>query len=189
VRDAGGSTEAVAMARAMAASQTDLVLLDQYANEANAIAHYETTGPELLADLPEITHFVAGLGTTGTLVGVGRYLREKVPAARVVAVEPAIGHRMCGLRSLAEGFVPELFDESLIDERRPVCTPDARARVREVLRREGLFVGVSCGAALHVALQLGGEAAALGDHADIAVVAADAGWKYLASGVYESDDE
>lgn len=184
----GGSNEAVAMARGLAADRPDLVLLNQYANEANALAHYETTGPELLNDLPEVTHFVAGLGTTGTLVGVGRYLREKVPTARIVAVEPAIGDRMCGLRNLTEGFVPELFEEAIIDERRSVGTADAEARVRDVLREEGLFVGVSSGAALHVAMRLAGEAATRRQRADIAVIVADAGWKYLGSGVYESPD-
>jgi cysteine synthase B len=182
----GGSNQAVATAREMAADDPDLVLLNQYANEANALAHYETTGPELLADLPEITHFVAGLGTTGTLVGTGRYLREKVPGVQIVAAEPVSGDRMCGLRNLSDGFVPELYDEAFIDERREVSARQAEACVRAVLRAEGLFVGLSSGAVLHVALALASESAERDTDADIALVVADAGWKYLGTGAYET---
>ena len=181
----GGSNEAVATARALAAERPDLVLLNQYANEANAAAHYETTGPELLADLPEITHLVAGLGTAGTLVGVGRFLREKVPGVRIVAAEPAPGQRMCGLRNLGEGFVPELYDEAYVDERHLVTVAEAEHAVREVLVAEGLFVGVSTGAALHVARRVAARVAAEGGTADLAVIVADAGWKYLSCGDYE----
>ncbi len=103
---AGGSNQAVAMAKELAAQNPDWVMLYQYGNEANARAHYETTAPELLEDLPTITHFVAGLGTTGTLMGVGRYLKEKVPGVRIVAAEPRYGELVYGLRNLDEGFVP-----------------------------------------------------------------------------------
>src|SRR6266487_4041748 len=109
---AGGSNQAVAMAKEMAAAHPDWVMLYQYGNPANAAAHYETTGPELLRDLPSITHFVAGLGTTGTLMGIGRYLREKVPDIQVIAAEPRYGELVYGLRNIDEGFVPELYDDS-----------------------------------------------------------------------------
>jgi [CysO sulfur-carrier protein]-thiocarboxylate-dependent cysteine synthase len=186
---AGGSNGAVAMARELARTRPDLVLLNQYGNDANALAHYETTGPELLADLPEITHFVAGLGTTGTLVGAGRFLHEKVPGGiRVVAAEPVAGDRMCGLRNLDEGFVPELYDESYIDERRPVSSAQARESVRAMIRCEGLFVGISAGAVVHVATQLARELSARRQPAQIALVVADGGWKYLSTGAYHLDD-
>ncbi len=114
---AGGSNEAVRVAQGIAAEHPDWVMLYQYGNEANARAHYETTGPELLADLPEITHFVAGLGTTGTLMGTGRFLREHVPGVKIVAAEPRYGELVYGLRNLSEGFVPELYDESVLTSR------------------------------------------------------------------------
>src|SRR5215471_16998577 len=114
---AGGSNEAVRMARRLAAEHPEWVMLYQYGNEANARAHYATTGPELLADLPGITHFVAGLGTTGTLMGVGRYLREQVPGVVIVAAEPRYGELVYGLRNVDEGFVPELYDPSLLTTR------------------------------------------------------------------------
>ena len=114
---AGGSNEAVRVAKEMAAENPDWVMLYQYGNPANARAHYETTGPELLQDLPEITHFVAGLGTTGTLMGVGRYLRQHRADVRIVAAEPRYGELVYGLRNLDEGFVPELYDESVLTTR------------------------------------------------------------------------
>src|SRR5664279_276633 len=114
---AGGSNEAVRVAKRMAAERPDWVMLYQYGNPANAAAHYETTGPELLADLPSITHFVAGLGTTGTLMGTGRYLREHVPDIRIVAAEPRYGELVYGLRNIDEGFVPELYDASVLTTR------------------------------------------------------------------------
>ncbi|HMH36683.1 MAG TPA: pyridoxal-phosphate dependent enzyme, partial [Streptosporangiaceae bacterium] len=121
---AGGSNEAVRVAKQIAAEHPDWVMLYQYGNEANARAHYETTGPEVLADLPEITHFVAGLGTTGTLMGVGRYLREHKPDVKIVAAEPRYGELVYGLRNVDEGFVPELYDESVLTTRFSVSSAD-----------------------------------------------------------------
>nr|BFF23662.1 cysteine synthase [Glycomyces mayteni] len=181
---AGGSNAAVAKARAMAAERPDWVMLNQYANPANAAAHYEGTGPEILADLPEITHFVAGLGTTATLMGVGRYLREHAPGVQIVAAEPRYGELVYGLRNLDEGFVPELYDETVLDRRLSVGTEDALRRTREVLSEEGLFVGLSTGAVLHAGLALAREAAKAGRDADIALLVADGGWKYLSTGAY-----
>ncbi|HEU4541510.1 MAG TPA: cysteine synthase [Jiangellaceae bacterium] len=182
---AGGSNEAVRVAKQLATQHPDWVMLYQYGNPANTDAHYTTTGPELLADLPTITHFVAGLGTTGTLMGVGRYLREKVPGVAIVAAEPRYGELVYGLRNLDEGFVPELYDESVLTTRYSVGPRDAIRRTRELLEAEGIFAGISTGAVLHAALGIARKAVAAGERADIAFVVADAGWKYLSTGAYE----
>jgi cysteine synthase len=181
---AGGSNEAVRRAKEMAATHQDWVMLYQYGNEANALAHYETTGPEILADLPSITHFVAGLGTTGTLMGVGRYLRERVPGVQVVAAEPRYGELVYGLRNIDEGFVPELYDESVLTTRFSVASRDALRRTRELLEREGIFAGISTGGVLHAALGVAAKAVRAGTPADIAFIVADGGWKYLSTGAY-----
>jgi cysteine synthase B len=160
-------------------------MLYQYGNPANATAHYDTTGPEILADLPSVTHFVAGLGTTGTLMGVGRYFREHKPTVRIVAAEPRYGEVVYGLRNLDEGFVPELYDESLIDARFSVGPRDAVRRVRELLDQEGLLAGISTGAILHAALAQASKAVRVGEPADIVLVVCDGGWKYLSTGAYE----
>jgi len=184
---AGGSNAAVAMAKELAADHPDWVMLYQYGNPDNALAHYETTGPELLADLPTITHFVAGLGTTGTLMGVGRYLREKVPDIGIVAAEPRYGELVYGLRNLDEGFVPELYDESYVSSRFSVGSRDAVRRVRELLEREGIFAGLSSGAIVHAALAQAARAHKAGETADIVMIIADGGWKYLSTGAYTAD--
>lgn len=181
----GGSNEAVATAKRLAAEHPDWVMLYQYGNPANADAHYAGTGPELLRDLPEITHFVAGLGTTGTLMGVGRYLRERVPGVEIVAVEPRYDEVVYGLRNLDEGFVPELYDETVLTARFSVGPADAVRRTRELVEREGIFAGISSGAVLHAALVVAGRAARAGRPADVAFVVADAGWKYLSTGAYD----
>jgi len=181
---AGGSNEAVRVAKGLAAEHPGWVMLYQYGNEANERAHYETTGPELLADLPTITHFVAGLGTTGTLMGTGRFLREHVPGVQIVAAEPRYGELVYGLRNLSEGFVPELYDESVLTSRFSVSSGDALRRTRELLAAEGLFAGISSGCVLHAALGIAAKAQAAGQRADIALVIADAGWKYLSTGAY-----
>jgi cysteine synthase B len=181
---AGGSNEAVRVAKRIAAEHPDWVMLYQYGNEANARAHYETTGPELLADLPEITHFVAGLGTTGTLMGTGRFLREHVPGIKIVAAEPRYGELVYGLRNVDEGFVPELYDESVLTTRFSVSSADALAATRDLLNAEGIFAGISAGCALHAARALGVKAAEAGERADIAMIVADGGWKYLSTGAY-----
>ena len=180
----GGSNEAVRVAKQIAAEHPDWVMLYQYGNEANARAHYETTGPEVLADLPEITHFVAGLGTTGTLMGVGRYLREHKPDVKIVAAEPRYGELVYGLRNVDEGFVPELYDESVLTTRFSVSSADALRRTRELIAAEGIFAGISAGAALHAGLGMAAKAVAAGERADIVVLVADGGWKYLSTGAY-----
>ena len=181
---AGGSNEAVRVARQLAAEHPDWVMLYQYGNQANIASHYETTGPELLADLPGITHFVAGLGTSGTIMGAGRYLREQVPGVQIVAAEPRYGDLVYGLRNMDEGFVPELYDESVLTSRISVSSPDALRRTRELLDAEGIFAGISSGGALHAALVVAERAVAAGQTAEIAVIIADGGWKYLSTGAY-----
>jgi [CysO sulfur-carrier protein]-thiocarboxylate-dependent cysteine synthase len=180
----GGSNKAVAVAKEIAAEHPDWVMLYQYGNEANARAHYESTGPELLRDLPSITHFVAGLGTTGTLMGVGRYLREKVEEVEIVAAEPRYGELVYGLRNLDEGYVPELYDATVLTRRFSVGTRDAVLRTRQLAEVEGMFVGFSTGAVLHAALAVAHQALQEGKRADVAFLVADAGWKYLSTGAY-----
>jgi cysteine synthase B len=181
---AGGSNEAVAVAKRLAAENPDWVMLYQYGNPANAQAHYDTTGPEILADCPQITHFVAGLGTTGTLMGVGRFLREKVTGVRIVAAEPRYGELVYGLRNIDEGFVPELYDASVLDSRFSVGPLEALRRTRELVEAEGIFAGISTGAILHAALAQADRAVKAGERADIVFVVCDAGWKYLSTGAY-----
>jgi [CysO sulfur-carrier protein]-thiocarboxylate-dependent cysteine synthase len=181
---AGGSNQAVATAKQLAQQYPDWVMLYQYGNAANAQAHYEGTGPELLRDLPTVTHFVAGLGTTGTLMGAGRYLREKVPDVQIIAAEPRYGELVYGLRNIDEGFVPELYDDTVLTSRYSVTSYDALRRTRELIEHEGIFAGVSSGAILHAALAVAEKAAVREERADIAFVVADGGWKYLSTGAY-----
>ena len=181
---AGGSNQAVATAKQIAAEHPDWVMLYQYGNAGNARAHYETTGPELLRDLPTITHFVAGLGTTGTLMGVGRYLREKVEGIEIIAAEPRYGELVYGLRNIDEGYVPELYDASVLTRRFSVGTRDAVLRTRQLVEVEGIFAGFSTGAILHAALAVAHEAVKAGRRADVAFLVADGGWKYLSTGAY-----
>jgi cysteine synthase B len=164
---AGGSNQAVATAKQLAEQYPDWVMLYQYGNAANAQAHYEGTGPELLRDLPTITHFVAGLGTTGTLMGAG----------------PRYGELVYGLRNIDEGFVPELYDDTVLTRRFSVTSYDALRRTRDLIEHEGIFAGVSTGAVLHAALSIA-ERIGPDESADIAFVVADGGWKYLSTGAY-----
>jgi len=181
---AGGSNRAVAVAKEIAAEHPDWVMLFQYGNEANARAHYESTGPEILRDLPTITHFVAGLGTTGTLMGVGRYLRDKVEDVEIIAAEPRYGELVYGLRNLDEGYVPELYDATVLTRRFSVGTRDSVLRTRQLVEVEGLFVGFSAGAVLHAALAVAHQALKAGRRADVVFLVADGGWKYLSTGAY-----
>lgn len=184
---AGGSNEAVRVAKGLAEANPSWVMLYQYGNPANADAHYRGTGPEILADCPEITHFVAGLGTTGTLMGAGRYLREHKPDVQIVAAEPRYGELVYGLRNLDEGFVPELYDADVLTTRYSVGPRDAVRRTRELLEFEGIFAGISTGAILHAALGMAKKAVEAGEKADIVFIVCDGGWKYLSTGAYEGD--
>src|SRR5438034_10917268 len=172
------------MAKDLAKQNADWVLLYQYGNPANAQSHYDGTGPEILRDLPTVTHFVAGLGTTGTLMGTGRFLREKVPDIEIVAAEPRYGELVYGLRNIDEGFVPELYDASVLTTRYSVTSYDALRRTRELVEHEGIFAGISTGAILHAALAVAEKAASAGERADVVFIVADGGWKYLSTGAY-----
>ncbi|WP_277670111.1 PLP-dependent cysteine synthase family protein, partial [Saccharomonospora viridis] len=174
---AGGSNEAVRRAKELAKLNPDWVMLYQYGNPANAEAHYRGTGPELLEDLPTLTHFVGGLGTTGTLMGVGRYLREHKPDVQIIAAEPRYGELVYGLRNIDEGFIPELYDPDVLNGRYSVGAYDALRRARQLLECEGIFAGISTGAVLHAALGVANKVLKKGGTADIAFVVADAGWK------------
>jgi cysteine synthase B len=180
---AEGSNGAVRRAQALAASDPSLALLYQYGNPANPRAHYETTAPEILRDLPEVDVFVAGLGTGGTLTGCGRRLKEHNPSIRVVAAEPLQGEGVQGLRSLEDGFIPPVFDRSVLDAKILVHAGDALRAMRALMDREGIFAGPSGGAALHAALRVAGSV----EQANIVVLLADGGWKYLSENLWAGD--
>ncbi len=178
-----GSNGAIALAKHLVAKDPRFVMPYQYGNPANPRAHYETTAPEILADCPEIDVFVAGLGTSGTLMGVSRYLREHKPGVRVVAAEPLPGENVQGLRSLDEGFVPEILDPALLDAKFLVSNRDAIAALRELVFREGIFAGPSCGAVLVTAARV----AATMERGTIVALLPDGGWKYLSAGTFSGD--
>jgi len=175
-----GSNGAIALARELVARDSQFVMADQYANPANPRVHEETTGPEILDAVPELDVFVAGLGTGGTLTGVGRFLRRAKPAVRIVAAEPLPGEGVQGLRSLDDGFVPEIFDPTLLDDRYVVANRDAVETSRELLEREGVLAGPSSGAILWVAAKVAEQMAS----GTIVALLPDGGWKYLSTGTY-----
>ena len=187
---AEGSNGAVRLARRLADENPDWAFLYQYANEANPRVHYATTGPEILRDVPDITHFVAGLGTSGTLMGVGTYLREQRPEVQVLAVEPPSGELVQGLRSLDDGYIPPVLEtwggNELLDGKRIVRPRESLECTRRLADECGIFAGISSGAALAGALKV---AERLGDdeQATIVFVASDAGWKYLSTGAWTAD--
>jgi [CysO sulfur-carrier protein]-thiocarboxylate-dependent cysteine synthase len=178
-----GSNGAIALAKHLVSKDERFVMPYQYGNPANTLAHYETTGPEILNDCPEIDVFVAGLGTSGTLMGVSRYLREHKPGVRVIAAEPLPGEHVQGLRSLEEGFVPEIFEPDLIDAKYLVSNAEAISALRDLVFREGIFAGPSCGAVLVAAAR---EALTM-DHGTIVALLPDGGWKYLSAGTFTTD--
>jgi [CysO sulfur-carrier protein]-thiocarboxylate-dependent cysteine synthase len=178
-----GSNGAIALAKHLVSKDERFVMPYQYGNPANPLAHYETTGPEILADCPEIDVFVAGLGTGGTLMGVSRYLHEEKPGVRIVAAEPLPGELVQGLRSLDDGFIPEILDPSLIDAKYLVSNRDAIAALRDLVYREGIFGGPSCGAVLVAAARVASEMSS----GTIVALLPDGGWKYLSAGTYSRD--
>ncbi len=185
---AEGSNGAIRLARRMAATDPRYVMPDQYANPANPRAHYETTGPEILDACPEIDAFVAGLGTGGTLMGVGRYLRERKPAVKIYAAEPMPGENVQGLRSLEDGFVPEIFDPSMLDGKYLVSNRDSIAALRELVDFEGIFAGPSSGAVVVAARRVGQAlAASPTGGGTIVALLPDGGWKYLSAGTFSRD--
>jgi cysteine synthase B len=182
---AQGSNGAVRLAKELASSDDRYVMLYQYGNDANPRAHYEGTAVEIIRDLPDIDVFVAGLGTGGTLTGSAQRLKEYNPAIRVVAAEPVQGEGVQGLRSLEDGFVPPVLNQSLLDARILVSATDAIRRTRQLKDQEGIFAGPSCGASLHAALRV----AASMERGKIVVILADGGWKYLSEDLWTRDIE
>lgn len=178
-----GSNGAIRMAQEISAAEPDLVMLFQYGNEANPLAHYEGTGPEIWRDCPEVNIFVAGLGTSGTLVGVGRFLKERNPAIQIVAVEPPAGELVQGLRSLDDGFVPPIFDPEILDRKFIVRPRESILWTRRLLDECGVFSGISSGAAVAGAAKM----AETMDSGTIVTLLPDAGWKYLSSGAWTDD--
>jgi len=178
-----GSNGAVELARRLVREDRRYVMPDQYANPRNPLAHYETTGPEILADCPELDVFVAGLGTGGTLMGVGRRLREEKSAVKVYAAEPMPGELVQGLRSLDDGFVPEILDPSLLAGRFLVTTAESIEALRELTATEGIFAGVSSGGVLAVARRVAAQL----ESGTIVALLADGGWKYLSEDVWSRD--
>jgi cysteine synthase B len=157
----------------------------QYGNPANPLAHYEGTAAEILADLPTVTHFVAGMGTGGTLTGNGRRLHEHDPNIQVVAAEPELGDLVYGLRSLDEGFIPPIFDPTEVNRKFLVRSSDALRTNRELTAREGIFAGISSGAVVYVAQRIASEL----DQGDVVCLLADGGWKYLSTEAWAEDLE
>jgi len=184
-----GSNGAVRMARQLAAENPEWVFLYQYANPANPRAHYEHTGPEIWADCPEVTHFVAGLGTSGTLLGVGRFLKEKNPDIQVWAIEPPTGEMVDGLRNLDDGYIPPIFADlggAEILDRKTVVRPRESIEWTRKMTDLGLFVGISSGAVMAGAIRCASQIPE-GEKATIVTIASDDGWKYLSTGAWTDD--
>jgi cysteine synthase len=179
-----GSNGAVARARALAAEHPDWFFPYQYANDANPRAHYEGTGPEIVRDVPDITHFVAGLGTSGTLMGVGRYLKEYDRDIQIVAIEPPLGESVEGLRNVDDGYIPPVFENwngfDLLDRKRVVRPLESIVWTRRLVNECAVFAGISAGAAMAGAAKVAAEIA----EGVIVFVVSDGGWKYLSTGAY-----
>jgi cysteine synthase B len=182
-----GSNGAVRRAQALAAEHPEWCFLYQYGNDANPRAHYEGTGPEIWRDCPEITHFVAGLGTSGTLMGTGRFLKEQNPDIKIIAVEPPIGENVEGLRNLDDGYIPPVFEmwdgRSLLDRKRVVRPRESLEWTRRLVRECGIFAGISAGAALAGAAKIAAEI----EEGVVVFIVSDGGWKYLSTGAYTDD--
>lgn len=181
-----GSNGAIRRAQELVQRHPDrFVMLYQYGNAANPGAHFDTTAPEILRDLPDVTHFVAGLGTGGTLTGIGRRLKQDKPEVQVIAAEPHPGDAVQGLRSLDEGFIPPVLDASVLDRKILVTSDDALVMTRQLATQEGIFAGISSGAVLHAALRVARSL----DRGEIVCLFADGGWKYLSLGVWSESVE
>ncbi|CAN5640596.1 cysteine synthase [soil metagenome] len=180
-----GSNGAVALAKHLVERDDRFVMPYQYGNPENPRAHEETTAEEIIADCPEVDVFIAGLGTGGTLVGVGRRLRRHNPEVRIYAAEPLPGEKVQGLRSLDEGFIPEIFDPSVLDGKLLVSNAESIGALRELTASEGIFAGVSSGAVIAAAQQVAREMT----RGTIVALLADGGWKYLSEDLWTRDLE
>jgi len=179
----GGVNGAVQVAQDMAAESDEYFVPDQFGNPANPLAHYETTGPEIIADMGalKIDVFIAGIGTGGTITGVGRRLRESYPSIKIIGVEPFVDDPVQGLRSLKAGFIPPIIDLSIMDARPEVSNKDASIAVVKLLQQEGIFAGISSGVVIHQAIKMASQM----DSGNIVVVLPDGGFKYLSTNSYE----
>ncbi len=182
---ARGTNGSIEVAKQIAAEDPAYYMPYQYGNEMNPRAHYETTGPEILRDLPEIDVFVAGLGTGGTLTGAGRFLKEMKPSVKVVAAVPHPGDLVQGLRSLEEGFIPPVLDESILDGKIVVDSRTSFAAAKELTQQEGIFAGISSGAVVRTAQRVAERL----DAGNIVCLFADGGWKYLSTQLWTTDYE
>ncbi len=182
-----GSNGAVKLARELAEQHPEWVFLYQYANPANPQAHFEGTGPEILADVPDITHFIAGLGTSGTLIGVGSFLKRMKPDVQIWAVEPPSGEMVDGLRNLDDGYIPPIFTDNngfeLLDRKKVIGPRESLEATRRMVRECGVFAGISSGAIMAAAIKCAAEI----DDGVIVTIVCDAGWKYLSTGAYSDD--
>ena len=182
-----GSNGAVKLARELAGQHPEWVFLYQYANPANPQAHFESTGPEILADVPDITHFIAGLGTSGTLIGVGSFLKKMKPDVQIWAVEPPSGEMVDGLRNLDDGYIPPIFTDNngfeLLDRKKVIGPRESLEVTRRMVRECGVFAGISSGAIMAAAIKCAAEI----DEGVIVTIVCDAGWKYLSTGAYSDD--
>ena len=182
-----GSNGAVKLAQHLAVENPDWVFLYQYGNQANPQAHYSGTGPEIFRDVPEITHFIAGLGTSGTLIGVGSYLKSVKPSVQIWAVEPPAGEMVDGLRNLDDGYIPPIFTNNngfdLLDRKKVIGPRESLEWTRKMVRETGLFVGISSGAIMAAAVKCAEEI----DEGVIVTIVCDGGWKYLSTGAYVGD--
>ncbi|CAN5760452.1 cysteine synthase [soil metagenome] len=176
-----GSNGAIKLAKQMVEADSKYLMLYQYGNDANPGAHYTTTGPEILRDLPDITHFVAGLGTGGTLTGVGKFFRDNKPEVRIIAAEPEQGDLVYGLRSLDDGFIPPVLDESVLHGKIKVNSNTSVKYTQDLVAQEGVFSGISCGATVYVAQKLAKRI----ESGDIVCLFADGGWKYLSTDIWD----
>ena len=182
-----GSNGAVKRAQQLAAEHPEWCFIYQYGNDANPRAHYEGTGPEIWRDVPDITHFVAGLGTSGTLMGAGRFLKEQNSDVQVIAVEPPLGERVEGLRNMDEGYIPPVFEAwngyELLDRKRVVRPRESIEWVRRLVNEAGVFAGLSSGAGLAGAAKVATSI----ERGTIVFIVCDGGWKYLSTGAYTGD--
>jgi len=180
-----GTNGSIVVAQEMAAEDPTYFMPYQYGNDANPRAHYETTGPEILADLPDVDVFVAGLGTGGTLTGVGHFLKERRPGVKIVACVPHPGDLVQGLRSLEEGFIPPVLDESVLDGKIVIDSRTSFAATKELTQAEGIFAGISSGAVLRTAQRVAERI----ERGNIVLLLADGGWKYLSTSLWSKEYE
>jgi cysteine synthase len=179
-----GTNGSIEVARALAKDDRYFMPF-QYGNPANPLAHEEGTGEEIVRDLPEVTHFVAGLGTGGTLTGVGRRLHRHNPDVKIIAAEPELGDMVYGLRSLDDGFVPPIFDETELDRKFLVSSADSVRTTRALTEQEGIFAGISSGAVVFTAQRVAAEL----EEGDIVCLLPDGGWKYLSTEAWNPELE